>query len=115
MALTQEEMQTLIDMKLAFYQNEDVRDKFIDVLMVNHPKLAVDIFSCAVHHGKKPIAWAGQTYYLRPNEWDEIINHVYANKKVEAIKALRAATGMSLKDAKDCCEATWPEHFPTYL
>lgn len=43
-------------------------------------------------------------HLISKNAYDEIMRHIKQNKKIQAIKVLRAETYLNLKDAKDVIE-----------
>ena len=109
------QLQTLIDMKLDFYRDEDLRDEFIDKLMVHYPELAVQVFESvkfknplpSEHGGEMNIEYNGRMYNVYKNDYATVEQYGRARQLVDAIKQLRSITGMGLKEAKDYCEQKW--------
>lgn len=46
--------------------------------------------------------------YINPEVVNELMRAIHAGEKIAAIKAYRAMTGYSLKEAKDAVELGWP-------
>jgi hypothetical protein len=103
-----DQLAILMNIKLEFHQNPQLRDQFIDLLISNHPEFTLNVFNAVTHKDMSPLTWNDKTWYLTQSQWDDIISKAAIGLKVECIKAVRSVTEMGLKEAKEYCEASWP-------
>jgi ribosomal protein L7/L12 len=106
--MNHETLQTLIGIKLEFYRDEDLRDKFIERLLTHHPEMAVSVFESLTGKSKIAIEHAGSVKYVEKTEHNVVADFAKSARKVEAIRHLRGITGWGLKEAKDYIEFHWP-------
>lgn len=105
-------LNTLLNAKRDFYNNEELQEAFIDAILTQYPILAVEVLEYVRGDAKRCITIDGSIRYINKAAYLEVEKAAQRNK-IEAIKAIRAHTGASLKGAKDFCEAEWPQYFPT--
>jgi hypothetical protein len=111
MALSLDQMQSLINIKLDFHRNEELQAAFIDRLLTNHPEMAVSVYESLVGKGKQAVEFGGRVYYVDCDQYQIAVNFAKGKDKIKAIKQIRAITGFGLKEAKDYVEQTWPDEF----